>query len=228
MSYILDALQRADTERDRGAVPGLHARQVNSPTLSAPSGSKARLWLALATVVGLVVLAAGLWLGRTGTATAPGLAATPQPTVVPQPLPLPLPLPLPAPSPVPIVGAAPEPATPSITQQNRAAATIAMPTAPVVEQAAPMPQARASASVRDAPPAAPPWLADLPQDTRSQVPPLTITGAVYSDNPAQRLLLVNGQVLPLGSAVTPDVTLEDIRERHSVFIFRGTRFRLAH
>jgi general secretion pathway protein B len=73
-----------------------------------------------------------------------------------------------------------------------------------------------------------PWLADLPEDIRRQVPPLAITGAVYSDNPAQRLLLINGQVLPPGSAVTPDVTLEDIRERHSVFSFRGIRFRLAH
>jgi general secretion pathway protein B len=60
------------------------------------------------------------------------------------------------------------------------------------------------------------------------MPPLAITGAVYSDNPAQRLLLINGQVLPQGSTVTPEVTLEDIGERHSVLSFRGTRFRLAH
>ena len=33
MSYILDALRRADAERERGAVPGLHAQPV--PPVSA-------------------------------------------------------------------------------------------------------------------------------------------------------------------------------------------------
>ena len=31
MSYILDALQRADAERERGTVPGLHAQPLGAP-----------------------------------------------------------------------------------------------------------------------------------------------------------------------------------------------------
>ena len=57
---------------------------------------------------------------------------------------------------------------------------------------------------------------------------MTISGAVYSDNPAQRLLLVNGQVLNQGSQVAPDVTVVEIRPNSSEFNFRGTRFRMAH
>ncbi len=57
---------------------------------------------------------------------------------------------------------------------------------------------------------------------------MAISGAVYSDNPAQRLLLVNGQVLNQGSQVAPDLTVVEIRSNISEFSFRGTRFRLAH
>jgi general secretion pathway protein B len=73
-----------------------------------------------------------------------------------------------------------------------------------------------------------PLLAELPDEMRRQIPALAISGAVYSDNPAQRLLLINGQVLAQGSAVTADVRLEEIREHHAVLNFKGTRFRVAH
>ena len=76
--------------------------------------------------------------------------------------------------------------------------------------------------------AAVPLLADLPQDLRSQIPKITITGSVYSDSPAQRLLLVNNLVLTQGSQVGPELTLEEIQPRSSVFGFKGTRFRVMH
>jgi general secretion pathway protein B len=226
MSYILDALQRADAERDRGAVPGLHARQVTTPNLTAASVAKSRLWLALAVAVGLGALAAGLWLGRSGTMIAPAMDVAPQPTAVPHALPLPLPVS----SALPAVAVASEPVTTTPTAPpNGVSATISAPILAVTaEKAVPAPQAKPAESVKEKPPVVVPWLADLPEDIRRQVPPLAITGAVYSDNPAQRLLLINGQVLPQGSAVTPEVTLEDIGERHSVLSFRGTRFRLTH
>jgi general secretion pathway protein B len=77
-------------------------------------------------------------------------------------------------------------------------------------------------------PAAAPLLADLPQDLRSQIPKITITGSVYSDSPAQRLLLVNNLVLAQGAQVASDLTLEEIQRRNSVFNFKGTRFRVMH
>ncbi len=73
-----------------------------------------------------------------------------------------------------------------------------------------------------------PLLSELPEATRREIPPLAISGAVYSENPAQRLLLVNGQVLNQGSEVAPDLKVVEIRSNVSEFSFRGTRFRLAH
>ena len=78
MSYILDALRRADAERQRGAVPGLHDQpallqpEADGP---APLATAARglMWAG-----GGVLLAAALagawWLGRGS--PAPGAAAT--------------------------------------------------------------------------------------------------------------------------------------------------------
>jgi general secretion pathway protein B len=73
-----------------------------------------------------------------------------------------------------------------------------------------------------------PLLNELPEDIRRQIPTLTVTGAVDSDYPAQRMLLVNGQVLKQGSMLTPDLNLEEIRAHSSVLSFRGTKFRIAY
>ena len=71
-------------------------------------------------------------------------------------------------------------------------------------------------------------LSGLPEDMRRQIPALAITGSVYSKNPDKRLLLVNNQVLGQGSLAAPEVTLEEIQAKSSVFSYRGTRFRVAH
>ena len=77
-------------------------------------------------------------------------------------------------------------------------------------------------------PASIPMLGELAEGIRRQIPALNITGVVYSASPAQRILIVNNQVLTQGTAAAPEVQLEEIRERSSVFSFRGTRFQVAH
>lgn len=215
MSYILDALKKADAERDRGTVPGLHARQVvPAPAPRTPTG-RTGAWLALVAGLVLAGVAAVVWEER-----APVASVTPAPAPVMQ---------QPAPPPVAL---APVP-TASIT------AALVAPPAPIArpEPRSP-PKAVASAASGSAKPASPasvgataapaPLLSELPVDIRGQIPALAISGSVYSDNPSQRLLLINGLVLPQGSQVAADVTLVEIQRGSSEFTFRGTRFRLAH
>jgi len=216
MSYILDALQRADTERERGTVPGLHAQPLAAPTRQRDRWPRSTLWMLLLVACGVAALLAGWWFGRGSTSP---MATTPAPAVrlgTPPAAPPPLPTvavvtPMP-PAPVAAVAAVSSPVTPPAAAPHKATT---MPNDPPKA-----PAAAASAPL--------PWLAELPEETRRQIATLAITGAVYSNNPGQRLLLVNGQVLPQGSPVVPEVTLEEIREHHSVFSFRGSRFRLAH
>jgi general secretion pathway protein B len=73
-----------------------------------------------------------------------------------------------------------------------------------------------------------PQLSELPEALRRQIPPLVIAGAVYSDDPSQRLLIVNNQAIGQGSTAAPGVQLEEIQTSSSIFSFQGTRFQLNH
>ena len=80
MSYILDALRRADAERQRGAVPGLHAQPVAglmNQGATAPGAPARRLGLAAAALLLLGLAVAAGWLLRPG--VAPGAAGAGQP-----------------------------------------------------------------------------------------------------------------------------------------------------
>ena len=235
MSYILDALQRADAERARGGVPGLHARQMVATALPTSGAAQRGIWWLLAVVAALATVAGGYWLTRvpavaTTPATVPAVADTLAPrevVVVPS-----IPIPAPAPAPVSVPAPAPVVASPALEAPPPKARSVAPTPAPTLTPtiAVKPTQAVAAASrASAAPPAtAIPWFADLPQDLRQGIPKLTITGTVYSENPAQRLLVVNGQVLTQGSEVAPELSLAEIHPTHSDFIFRGTRFRMPH
>ena len=206
MSYILDALKKADAERERGGVPGLHAHPATAATAPHNTSQRTGVWLALTAALAVAGAVVALSPAPVVQQSAPAITA-PAPTVsIAESRVTPAP---PAAKPEP--RRPPRPASPPAANAKPASSMLAITSA-----------AAASAV------AVAPLLGELPQDIRSQIPALSISGSVYSDNPSQRLLLVNGQVLPQGSAVAPDVTLVEIRVGSSEFSFRGTRFRLAH
>lgn len=237
MSYILDALKRADAERERGAVPGLQSRHATIPAAQADSRARNRVWLAAAAVLALGAMAAGLWFWQMP-AGGVRLAAV-EPAVTSPPVPAPLAQPVPTPAPLPPIPASPPAVAPRAVASSPPAVVRAAPKpvpkpAPPASAAAmqatpkPKPDPVAKAAATQATPAAVPLLGDLPEGLRRDIPALAITGSVYSANPAQRLLLVNNQVLGQGSQAAPGVNLEEIHAKSSVFSFRGTRFRVAH
>lgn len=80
MSYILDALRRADAERGRGAVPGLHTQAAPTSGASSMPGQAGpiNLWFVAAGVVGAAALAAGgTWWALRPQAPAVVVAAAP-------------------------------------------------------------------------------------------------------------------------------------------------------
>ena len=280
MSYILDALQRADAERGRGNVPGLHARQLPTAleeAAAARTGLRGPLvWGGLLVLV-LAATVAGLWMWRSPASPSSPVAAAPATANQPAPAATPVASP-PLPAAVPVVPAAPVApvvspaaptapiATPPAALAPSAAASVGAPPAPpatvqaaAVARAAPQPAPTAPPAASDTPvtpavapvsatpapraatapaptsptgssatPAEAPLLSGLPEDLRRQIPALVITGVVHADNPAQRLLVVNNQVLTQDGQLGPDLVLETIGSRHSVFRFRGTRFRVAN
>ncbi|MEO6743970.1 MAG: general secretion pathway protein GspB [Caldimonas sp.] len=84
MSYILDALRRADAERERGAVPSLHAQQYASlPSDDEPRrGPKPLVWVVIGLSAALVAALAWNFFGRE---TPPPVVAARAPESVPAP-----------------------------------------------------------------------------------------------------------------------------------------------
>ena len=277
MSYILDALKRAESERERGSIPGLHVRHV-APIPNSPSHDRSALvWLGAAVL--LLASVGGAWWWHTPN---PDLAASKTQQLAPAPN-ADLSMATPAvPAAVPLARTAPPAATsaaaskpkavaaslPATAVKTQPAATLTAAVAPkAVTTVQPTPKTVAPASAASPGPApAPvavaaavakpaittpspaaahpatatttatptpaganiPMLSELPEALRRQIPALTISGAVYSDEPSQRLLLVNNLAVAPGNSVAPGVQLEEIHTNRSTFNFQGTRFQLEH
>jgi general secretion pathway protein B len=211
MSYILDALRRSQAERERGQVPGLHAQPAAAESPAGPARALPRWALPAAALALLGTLGLLLWWTR------------PQPAVVVVAAP---PAPAPAAALPQVVSApVPPPVVPPVV-----AAVVTRP-APA-SAAAPAPVASAPAPVVVAAPApAPPAprpvpLAQLSPEQRNALPPLVLSGSIWSDNAASRFVMINGQVVREGDTAAPGVVLERIQPKSAVLRWREMRIEL--
>ncbi len=230
MSYILDALRRADSERDRGAVPGVHARQV--PLAGDGDAPAARLpgWLWPVAALVVLVIGALVWMLLGRDPPRERAAAMPMPTVVPLPVPSPAPAPAPTTPPAALPSATPAPrpplavpAVPSVKPPARVLPA-APASAPVTRpEGAPEPKAKALvAEPRIF------TLAELPEDIRRELPTLAIGGAMYSENPANRMLIINGQTFHERDQLAPGLRLVQIKLKSAVLEFKGLRYGISY
>lgn len=221
MSYILDALKKADTERERRAVPGLHAQADGGFGVSERRSGVPWGWVAVGAIVLLVALLAWLWFGRSD--AAPPAAPTPLPIAQAVPTPTPQPMPAPAAAaPAPLPAAAPPTQAPIAHMAPSATPATTTPTI------APTPAPKATAAPASAAEARIPSRTELPPEQRAALPPLNVSGAVYAPQPAGRMLFVNGMVLREGDALGDGLSVERIGPASSVLVFRGQRFTLPH
>jgi general secretion pathway protein B len=233
MSYILDALRRAQAERERGQVPGLEARTMVLPPSPRPQRRAGLLWLGAGLALAGLGIAAVLLLrsdrqptGGLASAAASGLPAprpapqAAQATQAAQTWP-PVPLaasaqPVQAPPPMVVVSA---PALPASTP----AAALPAPGAPLPPASLPPAPAPPPAGLA---PVRPTTLAQLSADLRRDLPPLLLGGAIWSDNVSSRFVIVNGQVLREGDTAAPGVVLERIGPKAVFVRWRDWRIEL--
>jgi general secretion pathway protein B len=140
MSYILDALKKADSERQHGKTPDIYSSQPNSDTLEndESSWSKSIVWFLLAIVV---ILLTAILLFSGWYRTSPAVILTP-----PAPAPITAAIaaaPIaPAATAAPVVQNAPPPSTPTTAAEPAPPTTPPAPPMAVVENPAPVtPQA---------------------------------------------------------------------------------------
>ncbi|NHK97038.1 general secretion pathway protein GspB [Rubrivivax benzoatilyticus] len=231
MSYILDALRRADAERERGAVPGLHSQPATPPAAAAPPAPRRASWVAGAAALAVVGLGVGVWWSTQRPSPASvAVAQTPPAPAAPPMAPVDTP---PAPpagasaevAPVPRVGP-PRIVTPPATMAEPPRRAAATEPAPAAAAAGP----RAPADARPGTPAAERAIPidQLSAEQRRGLPQLSIGGAIYSEQPAARMLLVGGQLLHEGDVAAPGVTLERIGPRSAVLRWRELRYEVAY
>lgn len=200
MSYILDALRRADAERQQGGVPGLHTPP--SPQAAAPVAQRPwLLWAAAAVLLLSLAMALAWWWTRPAVVAVTVVAA---PVTAPTAAPTPVLPPPPVVAPLPIVVSA----------------------APVVAAVPTAPAAPASAALAPSAPKTVP-LQQLDSDLRRQLPPLVVGGSVWSDSAASRFVILDGQVTREGESVAPGLVLERIQTRSLLLRWRDMRLEIA-
>jgi general secretion pathway protein B len=235
MSFILDALKRAEAERDRGRVPGLNA---STPTLATEEPEPARhlpswVWALLGALMMLV--AALVWilmerdtpahdaappaenLASTGTAPSPS-PSPPRPTI---------------PSQAGGVVNASATAQAGVRSSRsgsswtyNAPPETPQPSGSRLQMSVPAGQAvRQPDTTQAAPPAGDAHriyaVQELPPEIQQALPSLQFGGAMYSEHAASRLLIINGQALHEGDRVQAGLTLKEIKLRSAVLEFRG-------
>ena len=227
MSYILDALRKADAERVRGALPDLHTQPVQQASNVAAPRPFWRLGSAAA-LAGVLAIAVAALLGSLLTsrhADRPvAVAATPA---------------LPVPQVSMAAALPPLPPLPALPAAPAVPAPLAVPIAPIasVSRDAKAPAA-ALPALLPAPTPAPSAaglaeprlyaLSELPEPIRRDLPVLTVGGAMHSDNPAQRMLILNGQVFHERDVIAPNLTLVQVQLKSALLEFRGYRYRITY
>jgi len=208
MSYILEALKKAQAERQLGNAPTIHAPQASTPAPAAAAASRKPLFVGLGAGA-LVVVAGALVLGR----------PAPAPQTVAQRAPAPA-----APAPEPLVVSAP-PAPAPVTVRERVPAPAPAPSRPAP---APVPAAAPAPVAKAAPEDSLPFLQQLPDAQQRDIPRVTFGGYMYSANAADRLLIVDKALRHEGEEVAPGLVLEKLLPKAAVMNFRGIRYRVAY
>lgn len=253
MSYILDALKKADAEREREGVPSLHTQHGHATNASdrggqGPVSAAVGLQWAVGGVAAGLVLLAGVWWLKAQPEPAAAPDANGAAPMVTAPVP---PAAAITSSPVapPAVAVAPPTslAQPQVVSpprlassgdgrmaQENAASEPARRNAPsradagTPSRTTPSPSAlHVDASLRDAPRRVVP-VAELPEDVRRELPALSIGGAMHSDVPTNRMLVLNGSVFHEGDQPAPGLVLEEIKLKSAVFRFKDHRYSVAY
>lgn len=223
MSYILDALKKAQAERQLGHAPTLHAP---APRYAEQHANQSRRWpLVIVGVLACAGIAAGIgWWLRAPVPHLPKqapVAATPVTPVRSAPMPTVM-----APT---VLAQAPAPQLqpPSVVRPP--------PVVAIDPKGAAAPTAAPSPAPAPAPAAAPvdaddalPLLMQLAPDVRQRLPRVAFGGYLYSPDPAERLLLVDNVLRHEGEEVASGLVLERLLPKSAVMNYRGLRYRVAY
>lgn len=214
MSYILDALRKAEADRKLGETVGVHDPAPMPTPVAVSQASTWPTWWPLA-LAGLVALGLSVyWLMRD----------TPAPKADAEPY---------------VAAPKAEAMQDSMSSKRDAAPNahandvVQIPQPAVHEQASAVPSTHAPRTLPAETVQAPSKpdaesAIRLTPELRSTLPALSVGGAMYSEVPTSRMVVINGQLFHEGDTVAPEVTLESIRLKSALIRFRGQRYVLDY
>lgn len=229
MSYILEALKKAQAERQLGATPSIDAVSIQVAT-PGREAARAPLLIGAAAALLLAAVAALVWWRQS--APAPQVASLGVTPVVPQALPAPVAVNPPAPMPPPVQPAvvippplpAPPVAAPVRARQEHAAVPAALQPIQPPPARPPAPQSVAA----PAPEESLPFARELPEQIRGTLPQVAMGGYMYSPNPTDRMVIIDKILRREGEEVSPGLMLEKLLPKAAVLNYRGTRYRVPY
>lgn len=225
MSYILEALKKAQAERQLGSSPTLHAPTLQTADRASPAARLSKPLLlslgGMAVVIGVLLVL--VWRSPASplqqapqpqqpqAAAAPVAAATvPAAPVAAAPVPA-------APTPLPVPAAD---LPPSVANLARASTPAPAPQPAMTPQPAPSKPVALEEPVVN--------LRDLPEPIQRSIPQVSVGGYIYSRNAADRVLLVDKVLRREGDEVAPGLILEKLQPKEAVFNFKGYRYRVPY
>ena len=224
MSYILDALKKATSDREQrqGNIPDLRTQHVRGQPHHATAiglGPWRKRLIAAALLLATSVVAIFVWrMSSVQTLERVLPSSSPAMDVV-----------------------ATQPPVFSVSKTNAEMPAVAvmpppLPSAP--SKSADMAPALTSNLTQRAPPASAPLIAPPPVSSATQAlqlsplpdnaPKLVVSGSTYSDNSAHRILIVNGQVFREGESPATGIRIEKIGLKAAVLQYDGKLFLLRY
>lgn len=213
MSYILEALKKAEAER-RGGVGQTSLPPVFSQSAARHPRTVSRVaWMAIPVIV-IATAATAWWTLNQDEQPAMTVALAPTPANPALRLP-----------PPPDVNSTPveEPAKPAPKPREKPTEK------PASKKAPESPIAARTERIREATVEQPVLtLRQLPDHIQREIPPLSIGGYIYSGNKADRSVLINKRLLREGDEVAPGLTLEAMQPNGMILTYKGYRYRAGY
>ena len=225
MSYILEALKKAELKSERDGMPSLLS--------STGAADHRRGGLLLYPLIGALLLNAGVmfwwvrpWWPKESQIAVQLPAVRPQvPAAVEPPLNTRGPKRLENIQEVPSVKE-PAPARPNVARKEGRDASLsrlrkAQPPGAELVQPQPPPERRVASSTRVL------SLSELPITVRRTLPEFKVSGHAYSPEPGSRVARINDQILQEGQSLAPGLKVEEITPGGIVLSYQGYRFQIS-
>lgn len=230
MSYVLEALKKAQAQREQGTVPSIHSVQV--PLVAVHDKARTNLKPVLWAIAVLLLALVALLVWRMDMSLPAKLDTVPVVVQAAPALAAPVHVPVQVPIQVPAAAAQPTPASAMApVAESLPSGDVQVPVSAKDERAAATKKERAprkEAAKKSAETSRVYLVPELPEAIRRELPTLAISGGSYSSNPAQRLIIVNNQVFTEGSEPVPGVRVQRIEPAAAVLSFQGYLYRLGY